>query len=89
MTYKLLKANGCIVHRSSLHHLTDAKKASKTHRQLRNEFDDGIRDRLGPGATMEDFEPDELTPVLEYYEDDEDGFEGTPDDMPEQTVTPE
>ena len=38
---------------------------------------------------MEDFAPDELTPVLEYYEDDEDGFEGTPDDLPEQTVTPE
>ena len=41
-----------------------------------------VYDNLGPACTVADFAEDELTPELEYYADkDDDGFEGTPDDI--------
>ena len=42
-----------------------------------------IHDRCGPAAAVTDFPADAITPEYEYYVDDsqEDGFEGTPDEV--------
>ena len=40
------------------------------------------KEALGPSATVSDFEDIDLTPDFDYYADDEDGFEGTPDELP-------
>ena len=50
-----------------------------------------LTDSSGPAADPEDFPYNDLTPEFEYYADGvEDGFEGTPDEIPAVPVpTPE
>ena len=71
MTYKILKANGQIVHRSTLRSLTTSELAAETHKLERQRFDEGIIIKLGPRSTAADFPPEELTPEWEKYEDDD------------------
>ena len=82
MTYNILKKNGQVVPRSTVRPLTLAEIEDEA--QARADFDAAIEDRLGRGALPEDFDDLDLTPEHQYYEDDyedEDGFEGTPDEL--------
>ena len=41
-----------------------------------------VVDNLGSECVVEDFDPNDVTPDFDYYEDDDvDGFEGTPDEI--------
>ena len=71
MTYKILKVNGEIVHRSTLRSLTLSETEMDVHRLERQRFDDNIARKLGLKATVADFPPEELTPEWEKYADDD------------------
>ena len=41
-----------------------------------------IKEALDPAAIIDDFDDKDITPEFEYYDDnEEDGFEGTPDEI--------
>ena len=71
MTYKILKFNGEVVHRSTLRPLTDVERASDEGIASRLKFDANIAVKLGPKSTVDDFPQEELTPSWEKYADDD------------------
>ena len=81
MTYKILKANGEVVCRSTVRHLTPDELDSDIHQEECCKFDAGIEEKLGKAATQHDIDPENLTPDHDYYED---GVEGMPDAPPEE-----
>ena len=85
MTYKILKANGKRVCRSTVCHLTQDELDSEVHKETRRLFDAGIEEKLGRAATRQDFDPDMLTPDFEYYEDDFDVIPKAPPEDLEPT----
>ena len=81
MTYKILKSNGEVVHRSTVRPWTLEEEASPEFAAAKIDFMAEAHGALGPGAEASDFEGPSLTPDFEYYDDDEeDGFEGSPDE---------
>ena len=80
MTYKILKANGEFVCRSTVRHLTPDELDSDVHQEKHCIFDAGIEEKLGKATTQHDFDPENLTPDHDYYKD---GVEGKPDAPPE------
>ena len=76
MNAKILKANGEVIPWYTLRELILEERENNAHIELRRKFTESCKTVLGPKATPGDFTPDELTPELELYEDD-DGQEGT------------
>ena len=83
MTHKVLKQNGEVVYRSTARAWTQEEEVNPVFIQKKKEFMESIYDNCGPAATVSDFPPDAITPDFEYYADEEqeDGFEGTPDEV--------
>jgi hypothetical protein len=78
MTRKILKANGQIVYRSTVRHLTPDEMADEAMKRKREEFTNSVNSALGEGFKYEDFANDpELesfdTPTYQTYSDDDDG----------------
>ena len=71
MTAKILKSNGEFVPRSTLRRLTKDEINSSVHADMRKQFMIEITTKLGPGAIDSDFPPEDVTPSLERYEDDD------------------
>ena len=71
MTYKILKPDGQIFHRSTLCLLTTSELAAESHKLERQIFDKSIATKLEPKSTAADFSPEELTPECETYEEDD------------------
>ena len=72
MTDTIMKANGGVVHRSTYRGLKEDDKSNQSHVLIRKEFDNSIRDKLGPYISPDNF-PDvnlEDTPLYEIYEED-------------------
>jgi hypothetical protein len=69
LTAKILKSNGVFVCRSTLQHLTDEEFDSPVHNDMRCKFDKSIENHLGPGALLQDFPAENLTPDPTYYDD--------------------
>jgi hypothetical protein len=89
MTAKILKENGQFVYRSTLRHLTKDETDSPAHKDMRRRFDKSVEAVLGPGAGDADFDPEDLTPEFQPYDEDFDfGVKGG-DDMAPEEVTPE
>ena len=55
MTYKILKANGEYVCRTTVSFLSPTELACLEHKQLRNYFDASVAEALGPAVTISDF----------------------------------
>jgi hypothetical protein len=82
MTHKVLKPNGQVLSRNTVRSWTPEEERSDALMKARQEYMTSVEAALGPACTEDDFEDDELTPVFESYEDeDEDGMEGTPDEV--------
>ena len=84
MTAKILKENGRIVSRTTVHHLADELLNSSTHKASRVEFDKAIKDIMGDSVTPADLPIDvaydlnefqemyqSSTPTHEMYEDEQ------------------
>ena len=72
MTAKILKANGQVVHRSTLRGLTEEELLSDEHKKLREEYDKGINVKLGERIKENEIPEEYDTPSFEAYEDDVD-----------------
>ena len=82
MWYKILRADGKISYRTTIHSLTLSERANPEQEKLRTDFDIHITDRLCAAATMEDFYTFDLTPQCVYYEDPDTAIhEGSPDEI--------
>ena len=82
MTYKILRPDGNYVCRQTVRSWTMEEEACPALLKEREAFMVKARSNLGPASSEQDFEPDDLTPEFDYYaDDDEDGFEGTPDEI--------
>ena len=57
MTDRILKANGKVVPRSTLHALTLEERENPAHMELRRKFTETCEPVLGPKATPGDFTP--------------------------------
>ena len=81
MTHKVLKASGEYVCRTTVRAWTPTEEAERDLLSQRQAYMESILVRCGPGATIDDFPKEAITPEYEYYADDhqEDGFEGTSD----------
>ena len=84
MTYRILKANGQVVCRTTVRPLTAAEEVCAAVTARKRAFTDSIDAALGPAPSTDDFLPDDLTPEYEPFEDPmvEDGLEGTADELP-------
>ena len=82
MTHKILLPNGDYVCRASVRAWTPKEEANEEMMAARKTFMTRVHDALGPACVINDFDDvEELTPEFEYYADeDETGFEGTPDE---------
>ncbi|KAL7526268.1 LOW QUALITY PROTEIN: hypothetical protein ACHAXR_003858, partial [Thalassiosira sp. AJA248-18] len=83
MTAKILKSNGEFVPRSTLRRLTKDEIESAVHADMRTQFMLAITTKLGPGAIASDFPPEDVTPSLERYEDDDASSAQWPEAPPE------
>ncbi len=82
MTYKILKSNGEVVHCSTVCPWTLEEEASPEFSAAKRDFVTEAHEALVPGAQASDFEGLLLTLDFEYYDnDEEDGFEGSPDEI--------
>ena len=83
MTHKVLKATGNYVCRTTVRAWTPTEEAEPALLSQRTAYMDSIKQTCGPAATIDDFPKEAITPEYEYYADDhqEDGFEGTPDEI--------
>ena len=70
ITAKTLKANGQVVHRSTLRGLTGDKLRSDDHKKLREEFDRNIKVKLGEWIKELEIPEEYDTPSFEAHEDD-------------------
>ena len=90
MTYKILKSNGNYVCRTSVRHLNQKELASEEHKQTITEFITSVEEALGPSAQVSDLDEADVTPDLEYNDDDDEaGKEGSPDMAPSVPATTE
>ena len=92
MTYKILLPIGGFVCRSTVRAWTPLEEADTVRLAERNSFMEQLNSNIGPACILDDFPANNLTPDFEFYADgyDEDGFEGTPDEIPEAPLpTPE
>jgi hypothetical protein len=70
LTSKILKANGQFVWRMTVRPLNDDELQSPpVHQRERRDFDQSILTHLGPAATADDFEAEDLTPNPAYFND--------------------
>jgi len=83
MTHKVLKATGNYVCRTTVRAWTPTEEAEPALLSQRTAYMNSIKQTCGPAATIDDFPKEAITPEYEYYADDhqEDGFEGTPDEI--------
>lgn len=90
MTAKILKENGQVIYLLSDRALNNFKSTDSSHIKRREQFDESIKEQLGPPMTNKDLDvihPDAVMPTFPLYEDD---FEGMYDHIPtEEDVTPE
>ena len=90
MTYKILKSNGTYVCRTSVRQLNQEELDSEEHNQTRTELTTSVEEALGPSTQVSDFDEADVTPNLEYYDDDDEGaIEGSPDTASSVPVTTE
>jgi hypothetical protein len=68
-TSKILKANGQFVCRTTVRPLDDDELQSSVHQRERRDFDQSVFTHLGPVATAEYFEAEDLTPDPTYFDD--------------------
>jgi hypothetical protein len=69
LTTKILKANGQFDCRTTVRPLNDDKLQSSVNQKERQDFDQSILTHLGPAATADDFEAEDLTPDPPYFND--------------------
>ena len=82
MTYKILTTKGNFVCRSTVRPWTATEEANPVLITEREQFMVRVQEALGPAAVVDDFHDKDITPEFEYYADnEEDGFEGTPDEI--------
>ena len=83
MTHKVIKHTGYFVCRDTVRAWTPVEEANEALLNQRKVFMENLKDKCGPKATVADFPEEAITPEFEYYADDsqEDGFEGTPDEI--------
>ena len=83
MTYKILCPTGDYVSRSTVRAWNDKELANPVLMAERETFTAEAMSNLGPECTPTDFGASEITPEFPYCadDDDEDGFEGTPDEI--------
>ena len=91
LTAKILKSNGEVVHRSTYRALNQEEIESAEEQAVRKSFDEQIEARLGPSATVKDFDDmgAEETPVHEKYEDGVDDDDAPIPPADELEPTPE
>ena len=71
MTAKILKKNGWIVSRTTVHHITDELLNSPTHKVSRVEFDKAIEAIMGDSVAPKDFPTDVAFDLNEFQEMDQ------------------
>ena len=71
MMAKILKDNGRIVSRTTVHHLTDKLLNSPTHKSSRVEFDKAIEAIMGDSVAPTDFPIDVAYDLNEFQEMDQ------------------
>ena len=82
MTHKILLPTGNYVCRDTVRSWTLKEEENVALLELRKQFMTQVVDNLGSECVVEDFDPNDVTPDFDYYEDDDvDGFEGTPDEI--------
>ena len=86
LTAKIIKPNRQYVCRITLRHLDGNEQNSEVHKAKRLEFDQAIDTKLGPKASLEDFDEQDLTPENIHYEGDADSIDPDHGDL---EVTPE
>ena len=90
ITYKILKANGEYVFRTTVCLFNPTEISCSEHKQLWNNFDASVVEDLGPSTTISDSDYKEytdITPDFDYYDDfDEDGAEGCLEESPSLPV---
>ena len=86
ITAKFTNSNGEVIHCSTYRGLNEDDNFNQAHILLRKEFDNRIRERIGPDISPDNF-PDvnlEDMPLYEMYEDNatdvEGGLEGKTED---------
>ena len=89
LTSDILKANGKVVCRTSVRHLTPDESKLEGWIKQKSVFDANIVVKLGNTATEADFDKSVLTPVYEPYELNVYDDEGTPDPNPVKQVPAE
>ncbi len=79
MTYKILKANGEVVHQSTIQPWTLEEEACPEFAVAKKSFMTKAHETPGTATQVLDFEDVLLTPDFEYYDGkEEDGFGGSP-----------
>ena len=89
LTFHILKSNGEVIPRSTVRHLYQSEKTDAVMQQRMKDFVANIDEKLGVAAVESDFPSDALTPVYDYYEDDDDGMIGSADTEDGEVPTPE
>ena len=87
-----LLPTGGFVCRSTVRAWTPLEEADTVRLAERDSFMEQLNSNIGPACVLTDFPANDLTPDFELYADshDEDGFEGTPDEIEEAPIpTPE
>ena len=71
MTANIMKANGEVVHLTTYREFKEEKKSNHVHIQLRREFDNIIRDNVGPDISPDNFQDVNLEdmPLYEMYQE--------------------
>jgi hypothetical protein len=69
LTSKILKANGQFVCRTMVQPLNDDELQSSVHQKEHQDFNQSIVTHLGPAATADGFEAEDLTPNPAYFDD--------------------
>ena len=72
MIAKLLKANGKIVHQPTVRSLTEEEQLDEKHQELRQQFDQNIKRKLGERIDKGDVGEEYQTPTFDSYQDDDD-----------------
>ena len=69
LTTKILRNNGQQVHRSTYRALTPDELVNPDDIKARDEIDTAIKEKLGPAASVKDFEsdPEIVTPTIDWY----------------------
>jgi hypothetical protein len=68
-TSKMVEANGQFFGRTTVRPLDDDEQKSSVHQKECRDFDQSIVTHLGPAATADDFEANDLTPDLAYFDE--------------------